>query len=95
MRERAGVFRLRVRYAARRCVDGSFTATARKLRSVLHGSASMTSLGYIVLFLAGVLGYAALLYRVLHRRAPLRDIATHAAMEHLSAAQAGRTRDAR
>ena len=55
----------------------------------------MTSLGYIVLFLAGVLGYAALLYRVLHRRAPLRDIATRAAMEHVSAAQAGRARDAR
>jgi hypothetical protein len=48
------------------------------------GDSAMTSVGYIVLFLAGILGYAALLYRVMNRRTPTRHVASRAAMEHVT-----------
>ena len=53
----------------------------------------MTSIGYSVLFLVGILGYAALLYRVMNRRQPERYTAPpRSAMEHVSTAQLGRAR---
>ncbi|HJU39639.1 MAG TPA: hypothetical protein VJ724_08705 [Tahibacter sp.] len=52
----------------------------------------MPSFGVFVLFLAGILGYAALLWRVMNRRTPMRDVATHAAMEHIADAPLARAR---
>ncbi len=52
----------------------------------------MSSLGVFLLFLAGIVGYTALLWRVLNRRAPVREIAPRAAMQHLTATQLRPTR---
>jgi len=53
----------------------------------------MTSVGYFVLFLVGMLGYVALLYRVVNRRRPERYATPpRSAMEHVTTAQLGRAR---
>lgn len=57
----------------------------------------MHNLSYFVLFLAGILGYAALIYRVMNRRPSDRargtsHIEPSSSMEYLATAQIGRAR---